>query len=83
MVGFKDVPHFTLNEEINILDMLVNNGICSSKREAREFINSGSIIINDEKVLDENMVINKETAIENKLLVIRRGKKKYYLGIFE
>ena len=83
MVGFKDVPHFTLNEEINIVDMLVNNNICSSKREAREFINSGSITINDEKVLDENMIVNKETAIENKLLVIRRGKKKYYLGIFE
>ncbi len=83
MVGFKDVPHFNLNEDINILDMLVNNNICSSKREAREFINAGSIIINDEKVTDENMTIIRNIAIENKLLVVRRGKKKYYLGIFE
>ncbi len=83
MVGFKDVPHFNLNEDINILDMLVNNNICFSKREAREFINAGSIIINDEKITDENMIISKNIAIENKLLVIRRGKKKYYLGIFE
>ena len=83
MVGFKDVPHFELTEELNILDMLVNNGICTSKREAREFINSGSITINDEKVTDENMLVTKETSIEGKLLVIRRGKKKYYLGIFE
>ena len=83
MVGFKDVPHFELNREVNIVDMLVNNGMCSSKREAREFINSGSITINDKKVMDENMIINKEIAIEGKLLVVRRGKKKYYLGIFE
>ena len=83
IIGFKDVPHFTLTEELNILDMLVNNSICSSKREAREFINSGSITINDEKITDENLMITKKLAIANKVLVIRRGKKKYYLGKFE
>ena len=83
IIGFKDVPHFTLTEELNILDMLVNNNICSSKREAREFINSGSITINDEKITDENLIITKSLAISNKVLVIRRGKKKYYLGMFE
>lgn len=83
IVGFKDVPHFTLTEELNILDMLVNNSICSSKREAREFINSGSITINDEKITDENLIITKKLAVSNKVLVIRRGKKKYYLGMFE
>ncbi|MBE6143966.1 MAG: tyrosine--tRNA ligase [Firmicutes bacterium] len=83
IIGFKDVPHFTLTEELNILDMLVNNNICSSKREVREFINSGSITINDEKITDENLIITKSLAISNKVLVIRRGKKKYYLGMFE
>ena len=62
--------------------MLVNNNICSSKREAREFINSGAITINGEKMTDENTTINKDIAIEGKALVIRRGKKKYYLGKF-
>lgn len=83
LIGFKDVPHFKLNDEINIVDMLVNNDLCSSKREAREFINTNAITINDQKINDENMLVSKDMAIDNQLLVIRRGKKKYYLGIFE
>ena len=82
LIGFKDVPSFEIKEELTLIDLLVNNNICSSKREAREFINSGAILINDEKINDENQIITKESAIENKILIIRRGKKKYYLGKF-
>jgi tyrosyl-tRNA synthetase len=80
LIGFKDVPSFEINGNIGILDMLVDNNICSSKREAREFINSGSIYINDVKITDNEMVITSDIAIENKIIVIRRGKKKYYIG---
>lgn len=83
LIGFKDVPNFDIQEEQTLIDLLINNNICSSKREAREFINSGAILINDEKMIDENQIIKKESAIENKILIIRRGKKKYYLGIFK
>jgi len=82
LIGLKDVPSFEIKEELTLIDLLVNNNICSSKREAREFINSGAILINDEKINDENQIITKESAIENKILIIRRGKKKYYLGKF-
>lgn len=81
-IGFKDVPHFDIRENINIVDLLVNNNICSSKREAREFVNSGAIAINDKKVLDEIFVVSKDIAIENEAIIIRRGKKKYYIGMF-
>lgn len=80
--GFKDVPNFKM-EELSLIDVLVNNHIASSKREAREFIQAGSININGEKMLEENQMITKELAIENKVIVIRRGKKKYYLGLFD
>ena len=80
--GFKDVPNFKL-EEKTLLDILVDNSITSSRREAREFLNAGSISLNGEKVTDENMIITKDMAIEGKIVVIRRGKKKYYLGMFE
>ena len=80
--GFKDVPNFEINEELSLINLLVNNGIASSKREAREFINAGSITINDEKYLDENMVISKDIAIDNEIIIIRRGKKKYFVGKF-
>lgn len=83
MVGFKDVPNFTLVEEKTALEVLMDNGIASSKREAREFIEGGAISINGDSIKDENFMITKETALENKIVVIRRGKKKYYIGIFE
>ena len=81
-IGFKDVPSFQASEE-NIVDFLVNNKIASSKREAREFINAGSIMINGDKIIDVDYKVTKDCAIDNEILVIRRGKKKYYLGIFE
>ena len=77
---FKGVPTFDTNNNINIIDMLVNNKIVSSKREAREFVNAGSITINEEKITDENYIVTKEIAIDNEILVLRRGKKKYFIG---
>ena len=79
---FKDLPKNKLDGDINIVDMLVNNNVCSSKREAREFITSGTISVNGEKVVDVNMIINKDLAIENKYIIVRRGKKKYYIFEF-
>ncbi len=80
--GLKDVPSFIVDNSI-LLDTLVNNKIASSRREAREFLNAGSITINGEKVTDENIIIDNTFAIDNKVVVIRRGKKKYYLGIIK
>lgn len=80
--GFKDVPNFEITEELSLIDLLVNNGIATSKREAREFINAGSITINGDKYLDENEIISKDKAINNEIIVVRRGKKKYFLGKF-
>lgn len=67
----------------NIVDLLVDTGILSSKREAREFITNGSISLNGEKVTDLEMLVNKKTSLYNKYVIIRRGKKKYYLVIME
>ena len=80
--AFKDIPSFNITEELNLVDFLVNYNIASSKREAREFINAGSITINGDKITDENTMIVKEMAIESKAIVVRRGKKKYYMGMF-
>lgn len=67
----------------NIVDLLVDTGILSSKREAREFVSNGSISINGEKVNDLELLVKKDLALYNKYIVIRRGKKKYYLVIME
>jgi len=80
---FKGVPSFEITEEMSLIDLLVNNNICSSRREVREFLNSNAISINGNAVTDENMTINKDIAIDNRVIVIRRGKKKYFLGIIK
>lgn len=83
LMGFKDVPSFDIKNGTILIDMLIDNNICQSKREAREFLNAGSISINDEKVKDENMLITNKLAIENEVLVIKRGKKKNYIGLIK
>ena len=80
---FKGVPSFDVTEDITLIDMLVNNKICSSRREVREFLGSNAISINGNIVNDENMLITKDVAIEEKVIVVRRGKKKYFLGIIK
>ena len=80
---FKGVPHFNITSETSLIDLLINNNICTSRREVREFLNAGSITINGNKVTDENMIINKNIAIDGKIIVIRRGKKKYFLGLIK
>ena len=83
MIGMKQVPTVKLTNDTKLIDLLVDNGICSSKREAREMLSSNAISLNNEKHTDENEVINKDMAIDNKVIIIRKGKKKQYLGIFE
>lgn len=81
-VGLSGVPSFEITDNLNIVDFLVKHEICSSKREAREFIKAGSITINDEKIYDEALIIDEKLAIDNHLIVVRRGKKKYFIGYF-
>lgn len=79
---FSKVDHIDIKEAENIVDFLVNSKICSSKREAREFISSGSIYVNGDKVESLEYNIDREKALDNKYVVVRKGKKKYFLGEF-
>ena len=83
LMGFKDVPSFEIKDGIKLIDLLLENSICMSKREVREFLNAGSISINDEKINDENLIITKNIAISGEIIVIKRGKKKNYIGIIK
>ncbi|MCD8204702.1 MAG: tyrosine--tRNA ligase [Coprobacillus sp.] len=60
-------------------DLLVAIGAASSKREAREFLGSGSILVNGEKTSQSDLVIDKSYALHSKFTLVRRGKKNYYL----
>ena len=79
--ALEGVPTFKLNNNESILEMLVNNNICSSRREAREFISAGAIKINNESVTDENDFIDSDKLIDNEILILKKGKKNYYIGL--
>ncbi|MDO5003262.1 MAG: tyrosine--tRNA ligase [bacterium] len=78
-LAFKGLDAKELTEEKTIVDLLVDEEICKSKREAREFIDNKSITLNGDKVESYNFLVTKSVAIEQKYIVIRRGKKKYYI----
>ena len=79
-MGFNDVPSVNASvDDENIVECLVNNRFCQSKREAREFITNGAISINGNQVKDLEYVISKKNAIGSRFNVIRRGKKNYFL----
>ncbi len=82
LTNFKDIEKVKLEDNIKLEDLLVNTNICSSKREARELISGNAISLNNKKVTDNNYIVTKENAIDNKVYLIKKGKKKYYLGIY-
>lgn len=67
-------------EEIKPLeDLLIQIKAASSKREAREFIKNNAISVNGNKWNDPLRVARKEDLLFNKYLIVKRGKKNYYL----
>ena len=78
-VGFKDVPSTTINEDLNLIDVLVMIQAASSKREAREFIRSNAVLVNGEKQNKFEFIVEKKNAIDERYTVVRRGRKKYFL----
>ena len=63
-------------------DVLIAIKAASSKREAREFINGNAVAINGEKVCDLTHVVDEKDALFGEYVVIKRGKKNYYLVKF-
>ncbi|MFJ8529389.1 tyrosine--tRNA ligase [Bacillus sp. NPDC094106] len=78
--GFKDMPTFQATKETkNIVEWLVDLGIEPSRRQAREDINNGAILMNGDKVTDVNTDVTVENSFDGRFIIIRKGKKNYSL----
>ncbi len=75
--NFNSIKRYDLEDNINILDLLINSELASSKREARELINSKSIKLNGNSLEDCEEIITKDKAIGQKYILLKRGKKKF------
>lgn len=79
--GFKQFPTKTAPAASeNIVTWLVDTtGIEASRRQAREDVQNGAIIINGAKVRDLDAVVDPSSHFDGQFVIVRRGKKKYFL----
>jgi len=79
---FEGVPQFQITKnDLNcgLLDLLAEKtSVFNSKGEARRMISSNAVSINKEKVTLEFQT-SENTLIDNKYLLVQKGKKNYYL----
>ncbi|WP_129044868.1 tyrosine--tRNA ligase [Companilactobacillus metriopterae] len=79
--AFNGVPSAEISSDvINIVDLLIEAKVDSSKRQAREDVQNGAIRINGEKITETTAEIDPKSSFDGKYIVIRRGKKKYFLA---
>ena len=64
----------------NLVDLLLELGAAKSKREAREFITGNAVKINGEKNTSLEYTLTDKDFIDNTYIIIKRGKKNYYVG---
>jgi tyrosyl-tRNA synthetase len=85
MAVFEGVPQFEvsraeLDKGINILDLLaVRTAVFLSKGEARRMIKAGGVSINKERTANTEETVSSKVLLNNKYILIQRGKKNYFL----
>ncbi|HLR73875.1 MAG TPA: tyrosine--tRNA ligase [Virgibacillus sp.] len=82
--GFRDVPTYEADkEDVGLVDLLVDASISSSKRQAREDIKNGAIYINGERNQNIDHIVSDDDRIEDTFMIIRRGRRNYFLVRFK
>lgn len=81
--AFKDVPSFEMAKDAkNIVDFIVEAGVSSSKRQAREDVTNGAISLNGERITDTAYEVSSADRLEDAFTIVRRGKKNYKMVKF-
>ncbi len=82
---FEGVPVFDVNQEVldngvSISDLCtVHSGIFASKGELRRLIQGGGLSLNKEKIDNPEISVNRTNVLNNRYLLVQKGKKNYYL----
>jgi tyrosyl-tRNA synthetase len=72
-----------LDEGIDMISYFAATGVFPSKGEARKMLQSGGVSMNKEKIQGIETKITKADLLNDKYILFQKGKKQYYLGIFE
>ncbi len=81
---FEGVPQHTIAatkiaEGINIIDFVTETNLFESKGKAREMVAAGGVLINKTKVEGVDVVLNNAHLINQKYILVQKGKKNYFL----
>lgn len=63
-----------------IVGVLVETGLATSNKMAREFIANNAVSVNGQRVESSEMSLNSDLALFGKYFVLKRGKKLFHLG---
>jgi tyrosyl-tRNA synthetase len=86
---FEGVPMFTADKNlfrngVALLDVLTEKAaVFPSKSELRRTIKEGGLSINKEKISEENISLTEKDLLNNKYLLVQKGKKNYYLMVVQ
>lgn len=73
--NFDNAPEFKATS-LNILDILTETKLCSSKGEARRMVEQGGISVNDTKVTNINFNLS-DNSFEKGFAILKKGKKQF------
>lgn len=78
--ALSQVPHFEAKKG-KLIDILVEAKVFPSKREVREMAKNNALTVNGDIVtVPDETDIDSDNLIDGKYLIVRRGKKKYFVG---
>ena len=84
---FEGVPQFEVSRDalaagVKAVDLFVENApVFASKGEMRKLVQGGGVSLNKEKLTAFDQMINTNDLLDDKYLLVQRGKKNYYLII--
>ena len=84
---FDGVPQFEINKSIlsagkPAVDLFVDEAkIFPSKGEFRKLVKNNGVSLNKEKLTDHDLLVTEKDLLNDKYLLVQRGKKNYFLVI--
>ncbi|MBR2416332.1 MAG: tyrosine--tRNA ligase [Bacteroidaceae bacterium] len=77
-----EVPRSLIEEGVKAVELTTDNAaIFASKGEMRKLVQGGGVSVNKEKLAAFDQVINTDNLLNDKYILVQKGKKNYYLII--
>ena len=66
-----------------LIDAMIAAGAATSRRDARQLIDQGSVQLNGEKVTATDTVLNVADSVDHDFSILKKGKRNYFVLDFK